>query len=78
MHQLNLYKSDDIFIRDARPLGFRFPQIFPLLSTKRVLVRHAGKLRKAAYHKINHNADAYAYGAHCVSLNTAAIKDLRC
>jgi hypothetical protein len=43
-----------------RKLGcrFGFPQLFPLLSTKRVLVGHAGKFRKAAFRKIIHSADA--------------------
>ena len=46
---------------DPQLLGFRFPQLFPLLSTKRVLVGHAGKFRKAAFYKITHSADAYPH-----------------
>jgi hypothetical protein len=43
-------------------LGFRFgfPQLFPSLSTQRVLAGHAGKFRKAAFYKITHGADAFA------------------
>jgi hypothetical protein len=43
-------------------LGFRFgfPQLFPLSSTQ-VLAGHAGKFRKAAFHKVTHGADAFAH-----------------
>jgi hypothetical protein len=40
---------------------FRFPQLFPLLSTKRVLVGHVGKFGKAAFYKISHSADPYPH-----------------
>jgi hypothetical protein len=42
-------------------IAFRFPQLFPLLSTQRVLVGHTGKFRKAEFQKITHGANAYPH-----------------
>jgi hypothetical protein len=49
------------FLDPLLGLRFRFPHLFPSPLTKRVLVGHVSKFRKAAFYKISQSADGYPH-----------------